>query len=155
MGGALEAFYSAFDETNACVIAEAPDNVSVAALAPTVNATGCQLHPWLLDVTAALRHEVGGEVSAPDDGFARRGGIAVRAGRQSAAQHRHEPDALRIAPCEAEPDRWAGAPGLRAPHPCCTPVGFCRGWGATTRSEPTGGALATHRRGSSECKHSN
>jgi len=63
------------------------------------------------------------------------------------------PTRSAIAPRAVEPDRRAGAPGLRAPHPCCTPVGFCRGWGATTHSEPTGGALATRRRGSSECKH--
>jgi uncharacterized protein with GYD domain len=40
VGGALEAFYYACGETNACVIAEAPDDVSVAALALTVNASG-------------------------------------------------------------------------------------------------------------------
>jgi uncharacterized protein with GYD domain len=40
LGGTLEAFYYAFGETDAYVIAEAPDNVSVAALALTVNASG-------------------------------------------------------------------------------------------------------------------
>lgn len=40
MGGTLEAFYYAFGETDAYVIAEAPDNVSMAALALTINASG-------------------------------------------------------------------------------------------------------------------
>jgi len=40
LGGTLEAFYYAFGETDAYVIAEAPDNVSMAALALTINASG-------------------------------------------------------------------------------------------------------------------
>ncbi len=39
-GGTLEAFYYAFGETDAYIIAEAPDNVSVAALGLMVNASG-------------------------------------------------------------------------------------------------------------------
>ena len=40
VGGRLEAFYFAFGETDAFVIAEVPDHVSMAALALTVNASG-------------------------------------------------------------------------------------------------------------------
>jgi uncharacterized protein with GYD domain len=40
LGGTLEAFYYAFGETDAYVIVEAPDNVSMAALALTINASG-------------------------------------------------------------------------------------------------------------------
>jgi uncharacterized protein with GYD domain len=40
LGGTLEAFYYAFGETDAYVIGEAPDNVSMAALALTVSASG-------------------------------------------------------------------------------------------------------------------
>ncbi len=40
VGGTLEAFYYAFGETDAYIIAEAPDNVSVAALGLMVNASG-------------------------------------------------------------------------------------------------------------------
>ncbi len=40
LGGNLEAFYYAFGDTDAYVIAELPDNVSMAALALTVSASG-------------------------------------------------------------------------------------------------------------------
>jgi uncharacterized protein with GYD domain len=40
LGGTLEVFYYAFGETDAYVIAEAPDNVSMAAVALTANASG-------------------------------------------------------------------------------------------------------------------
>ena len=40
LGGALEAFYYAFGETDAYVIAEVPDNASMAAIALTVSASG-------------------------------------------------------------------------------------------------------------------
>ncbi len=40
VGGTLEAFYYAFGETDAYIIAEAPDNVSAAALGLMVNASG-------------------------------------------------------------------------------------------------------------------
>ena len=40
VGGRLEAFYYAFGETDAFLIAEVPDHVSMAALALTVNASG-------------------------------------------------------------------------------------------------------------------
>ena len=40
VGGRLEAFYYAFGETDAFVIAEVPDHVSMAALALTINASG-------------------------------------------------------------------------------------------------------------------
>jgi len=40
LGGTLEAFYYAFGETDAYIIAEGPDNVSVAALMLMVGASG-------------------------------------------------------------------------------------------------------------------
>jgi uncharacterized protein with GYD domain len=40
LGGALEAFYYAFGETDAYLIIEVPDNASMAAIALTVNASG-------------------------------------------------------------------------------------------------------------------
>ncbi|MBI5291072.1 MAG: GYD domain-containing protein [Chloroflexi bacterium] len=40
LGGALEAFYYAFGETDAYIIAELPDNASMASLALTVSASG-------------------------------------------------------------------------------------------------------------------
>ena len=40
LGGTVEAFYYAFGETDVYVIAELPDNVSMAALALTVSASG-------------------------------------------------------------------------------------------------------------------
>jgi uncharacterized protein with GYD domain len=40
VGGKMEAFYYAFGSTDAYVLVDAPDNVSVAALALTINATG-------------------------------------------------------------------------------------------------------------------
>lgn len=40
VGGKLEAFYYAFGETDAFVIADIPDNVSVAAASMAVNASG-------------------------------------------------------------------------------------------------------------------
>ena len=40
VGGKVEAFYYAFGDTDLFVIADAPDNVSAAALSLTVNASG-------------------------------------------------------------------------------------------------------------------
>jgi uncharacterized protein with GYD domain len=40
LGGTLETFYYAFGETDAYVIVEVPDNVTAAALALAVNASG-------------------------------------------------------------------------------------------------------------------
>lgn len=40
VGGRMEAFYFAFGETDVFVIAEVPDNVSMAALALTISASG-------------------------------------------------------------------------------------------------------------------
>jgi uncharacterized protein with GYD domain len=40
LGGTVEAFYYAFGETDLYVIADVPDNVSMTAIALTVNATG-------------------------------------------------------------------------------------------------------------------
>ena len=40
VGGKLEAFYYAFGDTDVFVIADAPDNVSAAALSLAVNASG-------------------------------------------------------------------------------------------------------------------
>lgn len=40
LGGTLEAFYYAFGDTDLYVIADVPDNVSMTAIALTVNATG-------------------------------------------------------------------------------------------------------------------
>ena len=40
LGGTLEAFYYAFGETDAYVIADIPDNASMAAIALTVSASG-------------------------------------------------------------------------------------------------------------------
>jgi len=40
IGASVEAFYYAFGETDLFIIADAPDNVTVAALSLTVNATG-------------------------------------------------------------------------------------------------------------------
>ena len=40
LGGTLEAFYFAFGETDAFVIAELPDNVSMSAIALAVGASG-------------------------------------------------------------------------------------------------------------------
>ncbi len=40
VGGTLEAFYYAFGETDAYVIVDVPDNVTAAAVALTVNASG-------------------------------------------------------------------------------------------------------------------
>jgi uncharacterized protein with GYD domain len=40
LGGTLETFYYAFGDTDAFVIADLPDNVSMAALALTVSASG-------------------------------------------------------------------------------------------------------------------
>lgn len=40
LGGTVEAFYYAFGETDVYIIADVPDNVSMAAIALTVNATG-------------------------------------------------------------------------------------------------------------------
>jgi uncharacterized protein with GYD domain len=40
LGGTLEAFYYAFGETDAYVIAELPDNATTAALSLTVSASG-------------------------------------------------------------------------------------------------------------------
>ena len=40
LGGTLEAFYYAFGETDAYVIADLPDNASMAAIALTVSASG-------------------------------------------------------------------------------------------------------------------
>src|SRR5215510_4198255 len=39
-GGKVEAFYFAFGDTDAFIIADAPDNVTAAAVAMAVNATG-------------------------------------------------------------------------------------------------------------------
>lgn len=40
LGGTLEAYYFAFGETDGCVIADLPDNASMAAIALTVGASG-------------------------------------------------------------------------------------------------------------------
>ena len=40
MGGTLETFYYAFGDTDAFVIADLPDNISTAALALTIGASG-------------------------------------------------------------------------------------------------------------------
>lgn len=40
LGGTLEAFYFAFGDTDAYVVAELPDNATAAAIALTVNAAG-------------------------------------------------------------------------------------------------------------------
>jgi len=40
VGGTMEAFYYAFGETDAYVVAEVPDQVSMAALALTISASG-------------------------------------------------------------------------------------------------------------------
>lgn len=40
LGGTLEAYYYAFGETDAYVIADVPDNASMAAIALTVSASG-------------------------------------------------------------------------------------------------------------------
>ncbi len=40
MGGKMEAFYYAFGDTDAYVIADLPDNTSMAAVALTIGATG-------------------------------------------------------------------------------------------------------------------
>ena len=40
LGGKVEGFYYAFGETDVYIIADMPDNVSMAAIALTVNATG-------------------------------------------------------------------------------------------------------------------
>jgi len=40
VGGRIESFYYAFGETDAFLVAEVPDNVSMAALALTINASG-------------------------------------------------------------------------------------------------------------------
>ena len=40
LGGTMEAFYYAFGETDAYIIAELPDNASMAALALTVSTSG-------------------------------------------------------------------------------------------------------------------
>ncbi len=40
LGGALEAYYFAFGETDGCLIADLPDNASMAAIALTVGASG-------------------------------------------------------------------------------------------------------------------
>jgi uncharacterized protein with GYD domain len=40
LGGSLEAFYYAFGETDAYVIVEVPDHISMAAIALTVSASG-------------------------------------------------------------------------------------------------------------------
>ena len=40
VGGRLEAFYYAFGETDAYLIADVPDNTTMAALALTINGTG-------------------------------------------------------------------------------------------------------------------
>jgi uncharacterized protein with GYD domain len=40
LGGTMEAFYYAFGETDAYIIAELPDNASTAALALTISASG-------------------------------------------------------------------------------------------------------------------
>ena len=40
LGGTLESFYFAFGESDAYVVLDMPDNVSVAAVAMTVNASG-------------------------------------------------------------------------------------------------------------------
>jgi uncharacterized protein with GYD domain len=40
LGGTVEAFYYAFGETDVYVIADVPDNVSAAAIALTISATG-------------------------------------------------------------------------------------------------------------------
>lgn len=40
VGGTMEAFYYAFGETDAYVLAEVPDQVSMAALALTISASG-------------------------------------------------------------------------------------------------------------------
>ena len=40
LGGAMEAFYYAFGETDVYVIAELPDNVSVASIALTISSSG-------------------------------------------------------------------------------------------------------------------
>ena len=40
VGGRIEAFYFAFGETDAFVIADVPDQVSMAAVALTINASG-------------------------------------------------------------------------------------------------------------------
>lgn len=40
LGGTLEAYYFAFGETDGCVIADLPDNTSMAAIALTVGASG-------------------------------------------------------------------------------------------------------------------
>jgi uncharacterized protein with GYD domain len=40
LGGSMEAFYFAFGETDVFVIAEVPDNISMAAIALTVSASG-------------------------------------------------------------------------------------------------------------------
>jgi uncharacterized protein with GYD domain len=43
MGGTLEAFYYAFGDTDVCVIADLPDNVTAAAIVLTVNASGAAI----------------------------------------------------------------------------------------------------------------
>jgi uncharacterized protein with GYD domain len=40
LGGTVEAFYYAFGETDLYVIADVPDNISMATIALTINATG-------------------------------------------------------------------------------------------------------------------
>jgi hypothetical protein len=63
------------------------------------------------------------------------------------------PTRSAIAPRAVEPDRRAGAPGLRAPHPCCTPRWLLQMLGRSDAPGTTGGALAMCRYRSSECKH--
>jgi uncharacterized protein with GYD domain len=52
MGGKVEAFYYAFGETDVYVIADVPDNVSMAALALTVSASGAAMVKTTVLLTA-------------------------------------------------------------------------------------------------------
>ena len=63
LGGKLEAFYFAFGETDAYVIAELPDNVAAAALSNAVNsAGGAQVEGTVLitaeEMDAAVKRKV-------------------------------------------------------------------------------------------------
>ena len=52
VGGKMEAFYYAFGATDAYVIADVPDNASMAALAMTINASGAVAAQTVVLLTA-------------------------------------------------------------------------------------------------------
>ncbi|MCL4746215.1 MAG: GYD domain-containing protein [Burkholderiaceae bacterium] len=57
LGGKLEAFYFAFGDTDAYVIADMPDNVSAAAISLTVGASGVATARTTVLMTAAEMDE--------------------------------------------------------------------------------------------------